>query len=171
MARSTQFDDIMQADKLLGAGLPPDAAAALNHASACYADDDAAERYLFEAYRIAPDHAAVLIGLYRFYFYKNRLTDALGIAATCLAQAARDNGLALDWRRVRPGNAAFGSYDARLPRFYMFTLKAYAYLQLRLGDRDEGRDAVMKLLELDPTDKMNAHLLLDVLVRAEQDDE
>jgi hypothetical protein len=171
MARRLQFDDIVQADKLLGGDLPPAAAAALRRASACYADDCAAEDHLLEAQRIAPDHAAVLIGLYRFYFYKNRLPDALGIAATCLTQAAHDNGFALDWRCVRAGDASFGSYDARLPRFYLFTLKAYAYLQLRLGDREEGRDAIMKLLELDPTDKINARLLLDVLVRAEQGDE
>lgn len=170
MSGRVPFEDILQADTLLASGLPPEAADALDRASACYADDTAAEQCLFEAYRAAPNHAAVLIGFYRFYFYKNRLQDALGVAATCLAQAARDNGLNEDWRRVRAQDAKFGSYDARLPRFYMFTLKAYAYLQLRLGDRDEGRDAIMKLLELDPTDKINARLMLDVLVRAEQDD-
>jgi cytosine/adenosine deaminase-related metal-dependent hydrolase len=57
----------------------------------------------------------------------------------------------------------FGSYDARLPRFYLFTLKAYAYLQMRLGSVEEGREAVLKLLQLDPTDKVGARVLLDVL--------
>ena len=52
----------------------------------------------------------------------------------------------------------------------MFTLKAYAYLQLRLGDLGEGLDVLLKLLELDPTDKINARLLLDVLQRAGCDD-
>ena len=151
------------ADALLGLGLPANAAEALRLAADCYEDDAAAEAHLAEARRIAPDHAAVLIGVYRYYFYKNRLSDALDVAVTCLAKAARDNGLVLDWRRVRASDADFGSYDARLPRFYLFTLKAYAYLQLRLGDIDEGRDAALKLLDLDPTDKINAKLLLSVL--------
>ena len=58
-----------------------------------------------------------------------------------------------------------------LPRFYLFTLKAYAYLQMRLGDLEEGRAAALKLLELDPSDKIGARVLLDVLGRVGQDDD
>ena len=93
------------------------------------------------------------------------------MACECLTKAARDNGLQTDWRCVRASDAAFGSYDASLARFYMFTLKAYAYLHLRLGDYGEGRDAAMKLLELDPRGKVNAGLLLEVLRRAELADD
>ncbi len=56
-------------------------------------------------------------------------------------------------------------------RFYLFTLKAYAYLQMRLGCLDEGRAAVTKLLELDPSDKIGARVLLDVLEAAANADE
>jgi hypothetical protein len=49
----------------------------------------------------------------------------------------------------------------------LFTLKAYAYLKLRLGDLAEGRDAARKMVALDPTDKVGASVLLDVLARAE----
>ena len=58
-----------------------------------------------------------------------------------------------------------------LPRFYLFTLKGYAYLQMRLGNLEEGRAAVMKLLELDPSDKIGARVLLEVLERVGQDDD
>ena len=34
---------------------------------------------------------------------------------------------------------------------------------MRLGCLEEGREAVMKLLELDPTDKIGARVLLNVL--------
>jgi hypothetical protein len=63
---------------------------------------------------------------------------------------------------VNKDDAAFGSYDDMMPRFYMFVLKGYAYLQMRLGNLDEGLAAVAKLLELDPTDKIGATLLLEV---------
>ena len=150
---------------LLGKGLPDAADRALRRAGLAYQDDRAAERHLAEARRLAPDHPAVLIGLYRYYFYKCRLDEALIIARICLLQAARQNALHPDWRRVEAEDAAFGSYDAVLPRFYMFTLKAYAYLQLRLGDIDEGRDAAQKALSLDPTDRVGVGVLLDVLER------
>ena len=153
------------ADALLGRGLPAEAEAALRLAGLAYQSDAEAERLLFRARALAPEHPAVLIGFYRFYFYKNRMEDALVIARLCLLKAARDNALDPDWRRVEAEDADFGSYDAVLPRFYLFTLKAYAYLKLRLGDLAEGRDAALKAVALDPTDKVGAGVLLDVLGR------
>jgi tetratricopeptide (TPR) repeat protein len=138
------------AGALLGEGLPAEAEEYLELASQSYA---------------APDHAAVLIGLYRFYFYKGRIRQALEIANICLEKAARENALPRDWRKVAPSDAVFNDYEEILPRFFLFTLKGYAYLQMRLGEIDESRAAVMKLLELDPSDKIGAKVLLGILDR------
>jgi hypothetical protein len=159
------------ADALLGGGLPAAAEHHLRLAGLAYQDDEAAEFHLRAAHALAPGHAAVLIGFYRFYFYKSRLRDALEIARLCLDKAAQDNGVVADWRRVAPGDADFGSYEAALPRFYLFTLKAYAYLQIRLGNAAEGRAVVQQLLHLDPTDKVGARVLLGVLDRMERGDD
>jgi hypothetical protein len=156
---------------LFGAGLPEAAERHLDQAARLYHRAELAEQHLREAQLLAPDHAAVLIGLYRFFFYKGRLEEALEVACVCLGKAARDNNLNADWHCVRPGDADFGSFGASLPRFYLFTLKAYAYLQMRLGDVDEGHDAVQKLLELDPSDKVNAGVLLGVWQRIGQADD
>jgi hypothetical protein len=168
---SSLSEEAMLADALLGGGLPEAAARHLHQAGLTYQNDDVAERYLRAAQALAPGHAAVLIGFYRFYFYKGRLSDALSIARMCLHKAAHDNRIAPDWRSVAPGDADFGSYEAVLPRFYLFTLKAYAYLRMRLGNVIEGRAAVSKLLHLDPTDKVGARVLLDVLDRMERGDD
>ncbi len=164
------LDDGLRA-ALLGGGLPHAAESHLREASRAYHHDEVAEWHLREALTIAPDHAAVLIGLYRFYFYKNRLREALEVACTCLCKAAADNGLHSDWHEVQSTDARFDSYEAVLPRFYLFTLKGYAYLQLRLGNIGEGYDAVMKLLELDPADRLGARVLLGVLERMGQIDD
>jgi len=159
------------ADALLGFDLPEEASNHLRSAGLAYREDSVAERHLREAEALAPGHAAVLIALYRFYFYKGRLREALEIAVACLEKGARENGLPCDWRKVRRKDADFGSYEARLPRFYLFTLKAYAYLQMRLGRVEEGREAVLKLLDLEPTDKVGARVLLDVLEAVAHGDE
>ncbi len=156
---------------LLGAGLPEAAERHLRLAAGAYSDDAAAEAHLRRAQAAAPTHAAVLIGLYRFYFYKNRLAEALEVARICLNKAASDNALPLDWHKVRANDAAFGDYAAVLPRFYLFTLKAYAYLLMRLGDLAEGRAIVLKLLDLDPGDKIGAKVLLGILDRIGRDDD
>jgi tetratricopeptide (TPR) repeat protein len=168
-ARSDLPDEL--ADAVLGVGLPEEAQCHLLEAGQAYHRDTLAERHLREAQALAPNHAAVLIALYRFYFYKNRLREALEIACVCLRKAAEDNSLSADWREVRARDACFSQYEAVLPRFYLFTLKGYAYLQMRLGNIPEGHAAVMKLIELDPSDKVGAKALLAVLSRMGQSDD
>lgn len=159
------------ASPLLGGGLPAEAQAHLDKASDRYHLTDVAETHLYAAAALAPDHAAVLIAFYRFYFYKGRLAEALSIAQSCVAKAMRLNVLGEDWRRVGPGDAEFRDWGALLPRFFLFSLKGYAYLNLRLGNLTEGRLAAEKLLELDPRDRIGAQVLIDVLDGLEHQDE
>jgi tetratricopeptide (TPR) repeat protein len=155
----------------LGRGLPPEAERHLRLAGESYHRDEEALAHLQAAWRVASDHVAVYIGLYRFYFYKNRLAEALEVARLCLAKATRDLGLTRDWRRMRSTDADFNSFEAVLPRFFLFTLKSYGYLQLRLGELEEGRTALEKLTELDPDDKLGGRKLLQVLERRIHGDE
>jgi hypothetical protein len=151
--------------------IPVEAEHHLRLAGGAYHNPDVAEQHLEQAFLLAPDHSDVLIGFYRFYFYQGRLSDALRVACACLEHAARLNALCGDWRAVRAADAAFGLYEAALPRFYLFTLKAYAYLKIRLGELAEGRAAVDKLLELDADDKVGARVLIEVLDRLEAGDD
>ncbi len=167
---SCSSEDSLLSHPLFGGGLPPQAEQQLQQAGLSYQHDAIAEDHLRRAQDMAPDHFAVLIGFYRFYFYKGRLDEALGLARICLAKAAREKNFPADWRDMRAGYADFSCYDDILARFFMFCLKGYAYLNMRLGDLAEGRAAVEKLLELDPGDKIGARLLLDVLQRADQQD-
>ena len=170
-AISNEMDPQWLERACFGAHLPEQVELHLRLAGVNYQHDAIAESHLFQAQALAPGHAAVLIALYRFYFYKGRLSEALEVARRCLVKAARDNRLSEDWRRVHRADAEFGSYDAILPRFYLFTLKAYGYLQMRLGSLDESREALQKMLALDPSDKLNATVLLKVLARHGREDE
>jgi len=154
----------------LGGLLPASAQRALQAAAAAYATDDQAQEHLCQAIALAPEHPAPLIGLYRYYFYRNRLDEALAVGLRCLALAARANALACDWRAVAACDADFASLRA-LPRFYLFTLKACTYLHLRLGQLEAGAAMLEKLLELDPGDGVNGTLLRDVLARHGRDDD
>jgi tetratricopeptide (TPR) repeat protein len=164
-------EDALLANALLGGGLPSAAEEHLIAASLSYHHDEVAETHLRQAEALAPDHAAVLIGLYRFYFYKGRLHETLAIARQCLAKAQRELNLPAAWRDISPQDAIFDRFEEMMPRFFLFTLKGYAYLQMRVGNFDEGREAVDKLLELDPSDRIGAKLLKDILVDAERDDD
>lgn len=158
----------------LGGGLPPAVAADLQKAAQSYHLDDVAESYLSLAYARAPAHPAVHIALYRFYFYKNRLNEALAVAQRCLAKTAVDLGLPVDWRDIPPDHAVFAGHAksfAVAPRFYLFTLKGCAYLNMRLGNLALGEALLTKLIELDPDDRLGGSVLRGVLDRMGQDDD
>ena len=87
------FEIDATAAAILGAGLPAGAERHLRAAGEAYHQDDVAETHLLAALQIAPDHPAALIGLYRFYFYKGRLLEALEVARMCLAKATRELGV------------------------------------------------------------------------------
>lgn len=148
-----------------GGQLPAAAERELHLAARAYLDDSRAEGHLRSAVEIAPDAILVHLGLYKFYFYKGRLGEAFDVAQNCLWMSADDLGLSSDWRRVSPGDAPFDSFDDARARFYLFVLKAYGYLQLRLGRYDDGRSVLNKITELDPGDKIQVKPLLDVFDR------
>lgn len=172
MATATETRDGLSEAELaiLGQGLDPRILGLLEDAAEVYGNAPEAERRLGLARSVAPDNAAVLIGTYRFYFYQGRLAEALEVAGICLEKALRENGFAADWRDVRPEDADFGDFAAVLPRFFLFTLKGYAYLRMRLGNLEQGAAAVAKLRELDPLDRIGARTLQGVLDRGGNDD-
>lgn len=149
--------------------LPPAAEMQLKLASLAYSDSARAETHLALAKAIAPNNPVVHVGEYRYYFYKGRLEEALGIADACLVAVARELGLPIKWQKVLPEHANFRG-DEPAHRFYLFALKAYAYLLLRQNRMGEGRAAVDKLLELDPGNQVGGQVLLDVLERIGKDD-
>lgn len=149
--------------------LPAVAEEQLKLASLAYADDARAEMHLTLARAVAPDNPVVKVGEYRYYFYKGRLEEALQVASDCLTRVAEELGLPTQWHSVQPTHGDFRS-DEPAHRFYLFCLKAYAYLLLRLGHMEDGRIAVDKLLQLDPDNKVGGQVLLDVLERVGRDE-
>lgn len=162
-------------DAILGAGLDPAVESLIGQAGRAGIGDEGALQLLLSARRLAPAHPAPLIAHYRFHFYARRLAEAREVAVDAIALAARPLGLPADWRQVRPETQWPAERMAELrahavaPRFYLFALKGYAYLSLRLGEADEGR-AVLDLLDrLDPTDSLGHRVLGSVLARAGRD--
>lgn len=150
---------------VLGQGLPPGVEAALAEAGAQRSDPVRAMAALMRAQSLAPDHPAVLIAFYRHHFYGHRLLMARDVARRALVVGAQALGLPVVWREV-PKRALPGARHDAPTRFFLFVLKGYAYLSLRLDDAIEARDALALLRALDPDDCVGAALLEAVRQRA-----
>ncbi len=157
-------------DAVLGHGLPPEAEAALKEAGVHRGSDaPRAMAALMRAQALAPEHPAVLIALYRHHFYGHRLAPARDIARRALVCGAAALGLPVHWRDVPATALGDARHDPSL-RFYLFALKGYAYLSLRLGDDREAAAALQLLRALDPQDCVGGALLEDVRQRRAQAD-
>jgi hypothetical protein len=163
-------DDAWLDRRYYGGDLPAAAERALHAVGLAWEDEAVAEGHIYEALDLAPGHLAVQIAAYKFYFYRHRLQEALPYAQACLAQILRRNQLPADWRDVRPGDAAFTTLNPE-PRMVLFALVAYGYVLARLGRIEEGRAALIKVTELDPTDRLGALRLLAVIDGGGQDDD
>lgn len=124
----------------------------------CYADTQLAETLLWQAQRQAPDALPVYFSLYKFYFYKGDLENAELAARMGLGAAAGAGKFDADWRGLEVEAADWSDY-ASPAHFYLFTLKALAFIRLRCGDTGEASAILAKLAELDPCDSVGAAVI------------
>jgi tetratricopeptide (TPR) repeat protein len=146
---------------LFGKDIPPAVNALLQQAVKAYEDTERAETLLRQAQRMNPDQLEVYIALYKFYFYKLRLTEAEVVVREALARAARQGGFDADWRVLGPASAFWSQPDGP-ERVYLYSLKALGFIRLRLLDFGGGEAILNKLAELDPQDQVGGTVLLEL---------
>lgn len=147
--------------------LPVPVEALLVEAAGRYGESSA-EALLLQALGLAPDSLNVLVAAYRYYYYQHRLEDALTIAEDALRVTARRLAIPLDWQLLTLAHVSqIGPVAMPLVRFHLLSLKAKAYLQLRLGREAEGKAILTTLLQLDTHNRLGARQLLDAAERVE----
>ncbi len=136
-------------------------------------DSDAlAEMYLKLAWFQALRNLNVLVALYRFYYYKHRLEDALDMAEQALSAAGDLLELSADWRDINPAilDKKSAPKAMGLVRFYLLAVKGAAVLCLRLGRLDEAVERMRKLVEIDARDRLAVRGLLQLALSRIGDD-
>ena len=142
--------------------LPPRVEELIRQAGNAYGEGEV-EQPLREALQLAPESLNVLVAVYRFYYYQHRLQDALSIARLALAITAKRLNIPLEWQLLEEQHVDVKPDTMALLRFHLFSLKAEAYLLLRLGHKEEARAILEKLLVLDVNNRLGAKQLLEVI--------
>jgi tetratricopeptide (TPR) repeat protein len=151
---------------LFGGDAPQGASALLEQAMQSYGQTEEAERLLWQAHRASPAALPVYFSLYKFYFYKGDLENAELAARMALLEAARQGVFDADWRVLNPTSADWTQYDGPA-HFYLFSLKALAFIRLRRRDPGEARAILAKLSEIDPADSVGASVVRSIAEGAE----
>lgn len=134
--------------------LPPRVAGYLT-AAASSGDWREAESLLLRAQAADPDCLHVYYTLYKLYFNRNRLVDADRAACLALDAAARLAHIPSDWRSLDSASCDWSRVDAP-QHFYLFSLKALAFIRLRQKLPEQAQELLAKLHEIDPQDSVGA---------------
>ncbi|MHB1299945.1 MAG: hypothetical protein ACYCY8_03630 [Burkholderiales bacterium] len=149
--------------ELYGGAAPPGIAELLLDAMGHYGETEMAEAKLLDARKMAPGSLAVHFSLYKFYFYKKRLVDAERIAREALIEAANQGGFDPNWENL---DAASADWTNEAAHFYLFSLKALAFIRLRQGDESGCERILDKLEQLDCNDSVGASVIRDIAAGA-----
>jgi tetratricopeptide (TPR) repeat protein len=146
---------------LFGGETSVSVASMLERAMDSYADTQLAETLLWQAQRADPNALPVYFSLYKFYFYKGNLEQAELATRMALLTAAMHGGFNADWCSLQADSADWQDYAAPA-HFYLFSLKALAFIRLRRGDTEESSSILAKMLELDPGDSVGASVIRSI---------
>lgn len=127
-------------------------------AAAATRDWREAESLLLRANIADPDCLYVYYTLYKLYFIHNRLGDAERAVCLALDAAARQSHIPCDWRLQ--DSISCDWYVVNAPQhFYLYSLKALAFIRLRQLRLEDALLILAKLREIDPQDMVGGSVI------------
>lgn len=133
----------------------------LNQANEAWAETEKAEAFLIEAQRLAPQALPVYFSMYKFYFYKGQLQQAESTVRSALKTASALGGFNEEWSLQTHESASWAVHDSPA-HFYLFSLKALAFIRLRRGDHESCHAILAKLKILDPQDTIGSGVIATI---------
>lgn len=147
-----------QRDSFYAGQVSAEAAELLEAAMQSYGDTARAEALLHQAENLAPDALTVCFSQYKFYFYKGLMTQAEQAVRRALCLSARQSGFVNDYTELTSDSADWHCHDSPA-HFYLFSLKALAFIRLRQGDTQTATTILNKISELDHHDTVGSSVI------------
>jgi hypothetical protein len=125
-------------------------------------DPSRAENLFLQAQALDSHCLQTYFALYKFYFFRKRLTDAERVVIAGLEESARQGGFPSDYRRLAQNRQKWDLYANEIALFYLYTLKALAFIKLRQGYSIDAQLVLSHLQQLDPEDLSGASVIMDL---------
>lgn len=125
-------------------------------------DQNRAESLFLQAQKLDRHCLQTYFALYKFYFFQKRLVDAERVVIAGLEESARQGGFPSDYRRLARNRQKWNLYANECTLFYLYTLKALAFIKLRLGFTIDAQLVLSHLQQLDPEDLSGASVIMDL---------
>ncbi len=132
-------------------------------------DKRKAEALFMQAFNLDSHCLQSYFALYKFYFYQARLKESENFIMAGLEEAARQGGFPSDFHRLYREQSKWDLYANETTLFYLYTLKALAFIKLRLDQKTQAHIILDIMQELDPEDRSGVSVILDLAKGLEED--
>ena len=119
---------------------------------------DRAEQLLCEAQKQLPHQLSLAEALYKLYAYSNQFEKALFFIRWVFHVSSKKCALPADPLQTGPEHTWYAPLT-RDARYYLYAVKAYAFVTLRQGLLNDAYALVQKLALLDPKDQVGGSVV------------
>jgi len=159
MAQATLFEELV----LFSPHLPEAVNRLLQAAvAASHTDKSQAEELFKQAHATDPACLQTYFALYKFYFYQGRLIEAEREVIAALEESARQGGFPADYHRLLRETKRWDMYISEISLFYLYSLKALAFIKLRRLQEAEARVILSLMHDIDPEDRCGASVIMSL---------
>ncbi len=135
---------------------------------AARSDIKQAEQLFIQAYQTDPHCLQSYFALYKFYFYQARLSEAEYYVQAGLEEAARQGGIPFDYQILYQTKSSWNMYANESRLFYLYTLKALAFIKLRQNHLSIARSILNVIRVLDSEDRSGASVIMSLASALEE---
>jgi len=132
-----------------------------------HADKPRAEQLFKQAQQLDANCLQTYFALYKFYFYQGRLLEAEREVLAGLQAAASLAGFPNDYAYLAAQN--WHMYACENAMFYLYTLKALAFIKLRLDQSADAEQILNYLRILDPEDRCGGSVIMQLAQALNED--
>ncbi|MDJ0730222.1 MAG: hypothetical protein QNJ33_09565 [Crocosphaera sp.] len=127
------------------------------------------EQYINQALEKAGDNIDVLVGAYRFFFYKNKPKLALKIAKKVLTIIEERENLPLEWEELQP--ILMERQKEESIRLYLNAYASQGYILAKLGQIEAAKLITERVKTIDEHRESCATTVFEVLTKDPDDDD
>ncbi len=128
-----------------------------------------AEKYIRSALSQAGNNLDVLVGAYRFFFYKHQPATALSIAEQVLQLISKTENLPIEWSQLKP----FLLTHKQEPniRLYLNAYAAKGLILAQLGKLDSAKEISERVREIDDSREFCSTTVFEVITQSPDEEE
>lgn len=127
-----------------------------------HVDRERAEQLFKQAQALDSACLQTHFALYKFYFYQGRLQEAEREVMVGLSVASQQGGFPGDYRILAADPGIWDMYASDIALFYLYTLKALAFIKLRQQLEDDAQFILRLLQVLDPEDRIGSSVVMQL---------